>query len=240
MNYALIFAGGVGRRMNTSGVPKQFLKVQGIPIIIHTVKKFEGSKEIDGIVIVCVEEYIELMTELINKYNIHKVLKITKGGETGQGSIFNGLSVLNDLKIDDEDIVLIHDGVRPLIDEKLIESNILSVKKYGNAISASISNETIVTINTNKEVIDITDRLNTYVAKAPQSFYFKDIYSAHLKAIEENKTNFIDSCTMMKYYGATPHIVKCSSKNIKITTPEDYYIFKSFLMLEENLDIIGV
>ena len=240
MNYGLIFAGGVGKRMNTNGIPKQFLKVQGIPIIVHTIKHFQKCKQIDGIVVVCVESYLDYMNNLIDEYNLNKVMKVVKGGNSGQESIFNGLDALHSLNVDEKDIVLIHDGVRPLIDENLLKSNINSVLKNGNAISSSISKETIVTINDKKEINGITDRSKTYIAKAPQSFYFGDIYNTHLRAQKDDKYDFIDSCSLMKHYGFIPHVVECSSKNIKITTPDDYYIFKAILLSEENMEVMGV
>lgn len=239
MNYAVIFAGGVGKRMNTNGIPKQFLKVQGTPIIIHTIRHFQKCKQIDGIVVVCVESHLDYMDSLVDEYNLNKVLKVVKGGNCGQKSIFNGLDALHSLNVNEKDIVLIHDGVRPLIDEDLIKRNISSVLGNGNAISSSISKETIVTINDKYEVTDITDRSKTYVAKAPQSFYFGDIYNTHLRAQKDDKYDFIDSCSLMQYYGFKPYIVECSSKNIKITTPEDYYIFKAILLSEENMEVMG-
>lgn len=120
MNFALIFAGGVGQRMNTVSLPKQFLKVQNKEIIIHTLEHFEECEGIDGIVVVCKEEYIDLMKELIKKHRITKVMTIVPGGENGQQSIFNGLDAASRLSSSEEDIVLIHDGVRPIITNDVI------------------------------------------------------------------------------------------------------------------------
>ena len=119
MNIAVIFAGGVGRRMNSRGIPKQFLKVNGVPIIIHTLQVFEHSKEIDKIVIACIDEYIKYLQSLISLYHIKKVASVVKGGSTGQQSIYNGLYAASLIAKEEKSVVLLHDGVRPLIDDDL-------------------------------------------------------------------------------------------------------------------------
>ena len=118
MNIAVIFAGGVGKRMKSSGIPKQFLKIHGVPIIIHTLQKFQECKEVDAIVIACVASHLTYMQELVEQYNINKVQKIVKGGKTGHQSIYNGLIAAKQISKTDKDIVLIHDGVRPIIDSE--------------------------------------------------------------------------------------------------------------------------
>ena len=118
MNIGVIFAGGVGRRMNNNGLPKQFLKIHNVPIIIHTLNIFEKCKEIDAIVIACVSTHIDYMEELVEEYKISKVKKVVVGGETGQLSIYNALKVAKEISVSDKDIVLVHDGVRPIIDSE--------------------------------------------------------------------------------------------------------------------------
>ena len=227
MIYALVFAGGTGQRMKSQSLPKQFLQIHGKPIIIHTLSKFESSKDINGIVVVCLESYIDTLKSMLKEYGITKVLKIVKGGDSGQQSIYNGLKCLSEYAKDD-DIVLIHDGVRPLIDGKLIADNIACVKKNGNAITVSKAIETVVLVESDN-VSAIENRDKCFYAKAPQSFYFKDIYGCHNKAIAENKTGFIDSATMMQYYGHKLYTVLGESDNIKITTQMDYFMFKGLL-----------
>ena len=129
MNIAVIFAGGVGRRMNTKDRPKQFLLVHGKPIIVHTIEIFEHHQEIDGIIVVCVEDWIPYMQEMKYRYRLDKIGKIVPGGETGQLSIYNGLCAARDVYGVNDNIVLIHDGVRPLIDERTISDNIHCVQK---------------------------------------------------------------------------------------------------------------
>lgn len=231
MNYALVFAGGTGQRMKSQSLPKQFLRVHGKPIIIHTLSQFENSKEISGIVVVCLETYIDTLKSMLKDYGIKKVLNIVNGGDSGQQSIYNGLKCLSEFA-KDNDIVLIHDGVRPLIDGKLISDNIACVKKNGNAITVSKAIETVVLVE-NDNVSAIENREKCFYAKAPQSFYFKDIYGCHNKAIAENKNGFIDSATMMQYYGHRLFTVLGESDNIKITTQMDYFMFKGLLDSKE-------
>lgn len=241
MNIAVIFAGGVGRRMKNTGLPKQFLKIHGVPIIIHTLQKFEECKEIDAIVIACVSSHLNYMQELIEQYNITKVQKIVKGGETGQQSIYNGLKAADEISKSDKDVVLVHDGVRPIIDSKLIHNNIDSVKKFGSAISSVPQKETTIMVDEAKQYIEnVTNRQYTYIARAPQSFYLKELLECHEKAKAEGKYDYIDSSSLMMHYGKRLAIVECDTDNIKITTPDDYYIVKAILEAKENIQILGV
>lgn len=242
MNIAVIFAGGVGTRMKTNGTPKQFLEINEIPIIIHTLRIFENSKKIDAIVIACVSTHIDYLKELVNKFEISKVKSIVKGGETGQQSIINALREAEKVKTGEEDIVLIHDGVRPIIDDKLIDDNIQNVKKYGTSISCLKQRETTIISTSHDKVESITNRNNTYVARAPQTFFLKDIIEAENKALKNDDLDCIDSCSVMIKYGKykQPHITECQNDNIKITTPEDYYMAQALLEQRKNKKIWGI
>ena len=241
MNTAVIFAGGVGSRMHSRELPKQFLEMYSKPIIIHTIEHFEKHPDINAIVVVCVEDWIDYFKELLYKFRIEKVKKIVPGGASGQLSIYNGLKAAAEISKSDDDIVLIHDGVRPLINENVITDNIASVKKNGSAITTAVVKETILVINENNSFINyVPDRKNSRVAKAPQSFYLKDILNAHNKALSENKTDFIDSCTMMQHYGKKLFLIDGPNENIKITTPEDFYIMRAILEAKENAQIYGL
>jgi 2-C-methyl-D-erythritol 4-phosphate cytidylyltransferase len=238
MNIAVIFAGGVGRRMNTSGMPKQFLTVNGIPIIIHTLQVFQKCSDIDKIVVACLSSYMDTLRELVEDFRITKVDQIVPGGETGQESIHRGLLAASHIEGEDK-IVLIHDGVRPLIDSALIRRNLRSVREKGSAISAVPAKETIVRVSKEGQVDSSTRRDETMLARAPQSFYLKDILHYYDRA-EKEGLQFVDSCTLMLHYGQNLHIVETDSQNIKITTPDDYYIFKALLSARENAQILGV
>lgn len=237
MNYALIFAGGIGQRMNTVSLPKQFLKVHGKEIIVHTIEHFQKNNNINKIVIVCVESYIDFMHKLIKNYKLTKVVSVVPGGYSGQESIFNGLLKLNEISISNKDIVLIHDGVRPIIDDKTINANIECVKKNGTAITVAKSIETVLVLDEETNVEKVLDRNQCYVGRAPQSFYLQDIYNAHLKANNINKHDFIDSAMLMQYFGYKMHTVLGPVNNIKVTTPMDYYMFKAMLDVKENNQI---
>lgn len=240
MNIAVIFAGGVGSRMHSKERPKQFLEMYNKPIIIHTIEHFENHPMIDAIVVVCVEDWIDYCKSLLYKFRIEKVKAIVPGGATGQLSIYNGLKAAEKISGDEKSIVLIHDGVRPLINDKIITDNINSVKENGSAITTAVVKETILVVNDGTSTIDyVPSRKNSRVARAPQSFWLKDILVAHEKALSEGITNCIDSCTMMQHYGFNLFLVDGPGENIKITTPEDFYTMRAILEAKENAQIYG-
>ena len=240
MNTAVIFAGGVGIRMRSKDLPKQFLRLHDKPIIIHTLEIFESSPEIDAIVIACVEDWIDHLKNLITKFNITKVKKIVPGGETGQDSIFNGLKAAEEIGSRKDDIVLIHDGVRPLIRQKTLHDDIHSVKKHGSAITSVKVKETVLIVDDNEKIVDVPDRSKSRLARAPQCFYLRDILDAHEKAIQENRHDFIDSCSMMQHYGHELYLVDGPQENIKVTTPDDFYTMRALLDAKEDAQIYGL
>lgn len=239
MNIAIIFAGGTGIRMKTSGLPKQFLNVYGKPIIIYTLEKFEKNIYIDGIIVICLQEYINILNEMIEKFSLKKIISVIPGGKTGQESIYNGLIEANNL-FSPETIVLIHDGVRPIINDALINKNIEIAKKFGCAISAAKAIETIVRKNIKSNSYEIIERDNCLIAKAPQTFFLGKILSIHEKAKQEKYYKAIDCASLMSYYGEKLYFVDCENCNIKITHPIDYYIFKSLLDAFEGQQIFGI
>lgn len=226
--------------MHTKELPKQFLKIHDKPIIIRTLELFEENPEIDMIVIACVENWIGYLNKLISKYNLRKVQRIVKGGKSGQESIYNILKAAEELGDRDKDIVLIHDGVRPLITQKTIFDNITSVKKNGSAITSVKVKETVLIVDNDESITEVPDRATSRLARAPQSFYLDDILSAHEKAISENKFDFIDSCSMLQYYGKKLYLVDGPQENIKITTPDDFYTMRALLDAKENAQIYGI
>lgn len=239
MNIAVIFAGGVGSRMHSKEIPKQFLEMYNKPIIIHTIEQFEKHPDIDAIVISCIEEWIPHLQDILYKFRISKVRGIVSGGKTGQLSIYNGLCEAKKLAADDKAIVLIHDGVRPLINIDVITDNIEGVKKNGSAITTSIVKETILVVSEDSSIDYVPNRKNSRIAKAPQSFWLDDILKIHNMALEEGMTDFIDSCTMMQHYGYKLFLIDGPNENIKITTPGDFYIMRAILEAKENEQIYG-
>lgn len=236
---ALIFAGGTGKRMNTKTLPKQFLELHGKPIIIHTIEHFESHPEIKDIVVVCVDDWLDYCKDLLAKFNIKKVSQVVPGGETGQMSIFNGLEALREKYQGNNDYVLIHDGVRPLIDEETISKNIESVKKYGTAITVKPVIETVVQVDEEDIINNVIERSSCQTAVAPQSFLLSEIYSLHMRAQAEKLFDMTDSATLARYFGLPLHTVMGGSENIKITTPSDFYIFRAIYEARENAQIFG-
>lgn len=237
INVAIIFAGGSGRRMNTKSRPKQFLEFRGKPIIIYTLELFDNHPKIDGIVVVCLTEWIPYLEKMIRKFEISKIVQIVSGGSTGQESIYEGLRAAS-LHFPNNSIVLIHDGVRPLITEETITDNIKAVNTFGSCITCVPATETFIVSRTDGG-LDIPSRSDSLIARAPQSFILSDILSAHHKAMQENRHDFIDSCSMMSYYGYKLHTIMGPMENIKITTPTDYFIFKAMIDVHENQQIFG-
>ncbi len=239
MNIGLIFAGGVGSRMNSKSLPKQFLLINGKPIIIHTLEVFQNHPQIDYICVSCVQEYIEHLKSICRSYGISKLKWIVPGGETGQLSIYNGLKAIHD-HCPEDSIVLIHDGVRPVITQELLTANIEGVLQHGSAISCARAIETFSQVDDRHQIVNVMPREASVVAKAPQSFYIKDIFAAHQRALAENRHDFIDSASMMLHYGHALYAVDCENSNIKITTPSDFYTLRALLEAKENSQIFGL
>ncbi len=237
MNIGVIFAGGVGSRMQSKTKPKQFLLLHGKPIIIYTLELFEKNPQIDAIVVSCVSDWIDHLNKLIAEYNITKVRGVVPGGATGQLSIYNGLCEAKRIAGDKKSIVLIHDGVRPMITQKTINDNIEAVKEYGSAITSVFAKETVMIIDDDNMIDYIPDRSRSRLARAPQSFWLDDILAVHNKAIKDNIDNFIDSCTMMQHYGNKLYLIDGPQENLKITTPDDFYIMRAILDARENSQI---
>lgn len=238
MATALIFAGGTGKRMNTRSKPKQFLEIHGKPVIIYTLEHFEYHEGIESILVVCIKQYIEELRGLLRRFGITKVKKIVPGGATGHDSIYQGLLAMEDF-VKEDDIVLIHDGVRPLIDEELITLNIDTVKQYGNAITCEADKESQVRSTDGKTVDEMPPRNQMYTAKAPQSFYYGEIKKLYEKA-EKDAVKCIDSAHLCSIYHKDLHMVKSTNNNMKITEPVDFYICRALYDAMEGQQVFGL
>lgn len=236
---AVIFAGGSGLRMHTKSRPKQFLELYGKPIIIYTLELFDNHPEVDAIVVACLEPWIPFLRKMLNKFEINKVVRIVPGGQTGQDSIYAGLCAAEEYTCGEEAMVLIHDGVRPLITEQTITDNVDTVRKYGSCITCIAATETLV-VRQQDGTIKIPSRDNSLIARAPQSFRLADILSVHRKAIAEERHDFIDSCTMMSHYGYSLATIVGPTENIKITTPTDFFLFRAMVKVHEDQQIFGL
>ena len=238
MTTALIFAGGAGRRMNSRSKPKQFLEMHGKPIIIYTLEHFEYHEEVDGIVIVCIREWMTELKGLIKRYGITKVMDIVPGGDTGHDSIHNGLAFMGGFA-EENDVVMIHDGVRPLITKELISENISAVRKYGSAITAEPVRESVVRSIDGENISEVPLRDQMYVAKAPQTFYYGKIHGLYERACRDGiKT--IDSSHLCSIYHEPMHMVKSTKNNIKITEPADFYIYRALYEALEGQQVFGI
>lgn len=242
MNIAIILAAGVGQRMRSAGLPKQFLKLFGKPIIIYTLEKFEQCDDVDRVVIVCREGYLDHMRSLLALYHIGKVQRIVVGGRNRQESLQRGLDAAEDIGGQADDIVLIHDGVRPLVEERTIRENVCVAQQYGCAVTvAPVIESVIITENADAEMQDVKKRAATYSLTAPQSFRLGDIRAAYADAAEQaGGMPLLDAAMVYASTGKKMHLVKEQNRNIKITTPEDFYYLKAMIELEENKFVFGL
>ena len=242
-NIAIIFAGGTGQRLNNgeNSIPKQFLKINEKPIIIHTLELFQNHHSIDKIYIAIHPDYYEYMQKLVKHYYITKTAGIVKGGATGQDSIYNALKLAQSENPEDS-IVLIHDGVRPNITEEVITKNIECAKKNGNAITCTSCFETILVSENGKNPQHVPYRKHTYSAQAPQSFHLGAIVQAHesTRKVNPNYTDIVDSCTLFKTLNKPTYMIFGNRGNIKITTIEDLYILRAFIRYKEDLEAFGL
>lgn len=237
MNIAAIFAGGVGSRMSSAGLPKQFLEIHGTPLIVHTLQHFQDHPEIDRIAVSILPEWRDRFARLVARYELTKVNWIVDGGPTGQESRHRALrAIANDSPSDS--VVLLHDGVRPLINADLISANIRTVRESGPAITTTKFNETAISSNSGL-VDDVYPRDNLYVAQAPQSALLGTALDVYDRAVAEGENDSIDTCSLLRRYGYTLHRVDGPRSNIKITTAEDYYICRAFFDVLEQRQIGG-
>lgn len=238
MNVAVICAGGQGNRLYHYSRPKQFLEYRGKPVLIYTIEVFQRISKIDGIIVVCLKDWIPYLKSLLEKYHLNKVVDVVPGGETGQDSIYWGLECASKHYADDI-MVLIHDGVRPLVQEKTILECIEVANQEGNCVVCVPAMETIV-VRQADGTMAIPDRSSSLLARAPQCFRLKDLLEVHRKAREEHIHNFVDTCTMMHHYGHEFHTILGTNENIKITTPSDYFMFRSIMKSREEESVFGV
>ena len=222
MNYAVIFAGGRGTRMNVGDKPKQFLEINGKPILCHTIDKFENNTLIDGIILVSNADFLSETEKLVKTYGYKKVIRIVEGGVNPIDSQFNGLNALKGTA-KENDIILMHDGVRPLIDEKTITECINVTRERGNAITVSPAIETIALIDESDSIVKTVDRNSCKIARAPQCVKYGILMQYHERSIKEGVHFFIDTASMMLYYGMPLNCVTGPAENIKVTTAIDYY-----------------
>lgn len=229
MNIALIIAGGSGNRMGQD-IPKQFIHIDGAPIVIHTLMCFQRHPDIQEIAIVCLKGWETVVQSYANQFNITKLKYIFPGGDTGMESIHNGIFGLLEAGCDGDDLVLIHDAVRPLLSQDIISGNIATCKAFGYAITGIKCREAILESEDGFSTTTSIPRDTLIRTQTPQTFRLKNIISAHEEAKEKGIVNSVASCTLCAELGnRVMHIVPGSEKNIKVTTVEDLEILKALM-----------
>lgn len=229
MVVALIIAGGSGRRMGQS-IPKQFISIYDKPIIVYTLESFQRHPMIDVIEVVCIDGWHEVLRLYAERFGITKLKWIISGGETGQESIRNGVFALED-KLSRDDIVIIHDGIRPLIEEEVLSDVIVKCRQYGNAVSSMPYNEQIFVIDDDISTMKYIPRETLRRVATPQAYKFGKLDWAYHEAFEKEIGIYGSSYTntMMVELGERLYFAAGSDKNIKLTTQDDLELFKGYL-----------
>ncbi len=231
-SFALIPAAGMGKRMGAS-INKQYLQLDGMPIVARTIAVFENSPLIDGIMLVIPEEEIPYCREhVVNAYGFAKVIDIIAGGKERQNSVMNGLKAL-ERRASAEDVILIHDGVRPFITPQIIEESI-KIAVTGEGALVAVPVKDTIKRATNGLVLDTPDRETLWQAQTPQAFQFNLIYQAHNRAVKDAFTG-TDDASLIERLGGAVRILRGDYRNIKITTPEDLVLAEAFLKAYQQL-----
>ena len=229
MNVPIILAGGVGSRVGAD-IPKQFIEVLGKPILVYTIEAFQNHPEIDAIEVVCIESHMDYLKELVDEYNLDKVKWITKGGVDFQHSVINGVNNLKGV-LDDEDVVLVHYGASPFIQDDIITDAIRVCRKKGNS-SPAMSSPLLVGTNDGDKSTEWIDRDKIVIFNAPQCFKFSYVTQLFDEAIEKNLIDKVEphTTTLMYLMGREIYFSKSSQINIKITNKEDIELFKGYVL----------
>jgi 4-diphosphocytidyl-2-methyl-D-erithritol synthase len=236
MNYALIIAGGSGNRMGQD-IPKQFINVYDKPVLIYTLESFQRHPMIDAIEVVCLDGWHDVLWAYARQFNITKLQWVVSGGNSAQESIRNGVYDLED-KVSDEDIIIIHDGIRPLVDDTVLSDVIQKAIQFGNGVTSLPYNEQIFIVNPEDETTTrkYIPRETLRRVSTPQAYQFKKLDEAYHKAFEQGigiqgsqYTN-----TMMVELGETLHFAAGSDKNIKLTTKDDLEMFKGYIKMDKD------
>ena len=234
MNVAIIIAGGSGSRMGQD-IPKQFINVNDKPVLIYTLESFQNHPMIDAIEVVCIDGWHDILRAYAKQFNISKLKWIVSGGNSGQESIYNGVLNLVD-KVSSEDNIIIHDGIRPLVDSYVLSDVIVKCEKYGNAVTSLPYNEQIFVIDDDISTTKYIPRETLRRVSTPQAYKFDLLLTKYKEAFEKeigiygsHYTN-----TMMVELGVRLYFAAGSDKNIKLTTKDDLEMFKAYLKSEQD------
>lgn len=234
MNIAVVIAGGSGKRMGHD-IPKQFINVFDKPILMYTLESFEKHPMIDAIELVCIDGWHDVVRAYAKQYGITKLKWIVSGGETGQESIRNGVYNLESICKED-DVVIIHDGIRPLVDEAVLTDVILTCKKYGNGVTSLPYNEQIFVVDDEISTTKYIPRETLRRVSTPQAYRFGKLNWAYHEAFEKEIGIYGSSYTntMMVELGERLYFAAGSDKNIKLTNKDDLEMFKAYLLSEKQ------
>lgn len=232
-NIALIIAGGVGARMGQD-IPKQFINVYDKPVIVYTMEAFQKHPDIDVIEIVCIEEWQGALKAYAKQFGIAKLENVVSGGKNGQDSIRNGLYDIAERHNSDDDIVLIHDAIRPMVSQEIISDNIRVCREKGNAITVVPCTAAMLKTYDSFSTTEQVPRDNLKITQTPQAFFVNDIVEAHKEALSKGITNSVASCTMYIELGRKLYMSQGSEKNLKLTSTEDIEIFKALLNAKKD------
>ena len=232
-NIGLIIAGGIGARMGQD-IPKQFINVYDKPVIVYTMEAFQKHPEIDAIEIVCVDEWQGALKAYAKQFGIAKLENVVSGGKNGQDSIRNGLYDIVERYKSDDDVVLIHDAIRPMVSQEIITDNIKVCRENGNAITVVPCTAAMLKTYDSFSTTEQVPRDNLKITQTPQAFFVKDIVAAHKEALSKGITNSVASCTMYIELGRKLYMSRGSEKNLKLTTTEDIEIFKALLKAKKD------
>lgn len=236
MNVALILAGGQDSRFQME-IPKQFVNVNNRPVIVYTMDNFQKHKDIDEIVVICLDGWQEMVRVYGKQFNITKLKEIIPGGLDAQESTFHGLELLKN-RMGQGDIVVIHDAIRPMVTEEIINKSINMCRKRGMGVAATYIMDTIMHSWDGQEGYKSINRYEIMKVQTPQSFDFNLIWNLHNKAIKEGKLGAWDNSSMITNLGEKVYFSEGSDLNLKINTTEDVEMFRALYRMkhpEENV-----
>lgn len=226
MNYAIILSGGIGTRMRTDGFPKQYIQVQGKPIILYTLQKFQDNKDVDKIIIVAASQWQKKLSEWISEYSITKFSSFALPGETRQESILKGLELCSAEEIDDNDNVIIHDGVRPLLSDAIITKCFEELKSYDGCMPVLPLNDTVYQSSDRKQISNLLDRNTLFAGQSPEAFKLKNYLEINRRAEKKVLATTKGSSEIAYKNGFNISLINGEDLNFKITTPTDLQRFE--------------
>lgn len=227
MNIALLTAGGTGSRTHQD-IPKQFIHINNKPIIVYTLEAFQQHPGIDEICVAILSGWENILWAYANQFNISKLKYVVEGGKTGQESIYRGLCAIRD-KRNDDDVVMVHDGNRPMVGQDIITDSLVKFEQYGSAVAVVPCTEVVFVSSNGMDSCKSIPREELWRTQTPHTYKLGDLIAAHKLALEKGINNMAASCSLMEALGYTTYFSKGSEKNIKITTTEDLEIFKALL-----------